>query len=324
MPGPLPDRLESLEDGDVGLAVGGVRPHPISRPPSLPQARPFKNHVFAVRIESPNGRPPAFRCERTILPDRRVISALMNGRNGPRQRRGFRRRSTTTSRRWIGLSPSSRSRARISADSMPRPGRPGGVVDRHHEDAPSTRRGRRWAPRSPPTTSSQRVKTTSMDLGSAARRAVRAAAASSSPTRRGPPSARAVPHRSPGRSTWTGPAATSIPAGSGAAVVSRTGRPAARPPGPCCAPGRARRRRRRGAASDQVGPGRGRARGPRGAAPGPGSAARPGRRGCGPRGPRGPGAGRRGAARRCSPPAAGRRSGWPRARRAGRPSQDRW
>src|SRR5580692_6070720 len=58
----------------------------MSRPPSLPQARPFKTLVFAVRIESPNGRPPAFRCERTILPDNRVISALMNGRNGPRQR----------------------------------------------------------------------------------------------------------------------------------------------------------------------------------------------------------------------------------------------
>ena len=59
----------------------------MSRPPLLPQARPFKTLVFTVRIESPNGRPPAFRCEHTILPDNRVISALMNGRNAPRQRR---------------------------------------------------------------------------------------------------------------------------------------------------------------------------------------------------------------------------------------------
>ena len=83
----LPDRLEALEDGDVGFTVGGIQPRPMSRPPLLPQARPFKTLVFAVRIESPDGRPPAFRCERTILPDNRVISALLNGRNIPRQRR---------------------------------------------------------------------------------------------------------------------------------------------------------------------------------------------------------------------------------------------
>ena len=69
MPGPLADRLEPLEDGDVVLGVRRGRPHLVSRPPSLPRARPFRTMVFAVRIESPNGAPPAFRCERTILPD---------------------------------------------------------------------------------------------------------------------------------------------------------------------------------------------------------------------------------------------------------------
>jgi hypothetical protein len=73
--------------------------------------------IFAVRTESPNGVPPAFRCERSILPDTDKNSALLNGRFVP-DFAGIQDRWTVTSMRSMVVSPRALARVRIWAESM--------------------------------------------------------------------------------------------------------------------------------------------------------------------------------------------------------------
>ena len=322
--GPLAHRLEPFEDGDVVLGVRRTRPRQVSRPPLLPQARPFRTYGLRGAYRIPE-RCTSGLSMRTHHSTRRRLQFGTSERSAAAATRGVAQaRSTTTSRRSIGglaqLPQPGQDLARFHAG----PGRPGRVVHRHHE-----RRARRRAaaagapPSSGPTSSSQRVKTASMIAGVGAepsrpeqpghRVARPAAGPSSAPAPRHPVlqvSARgaAGPPRSPRAAAppWSG----------------STGPPAARPPGPGCGPGRARRRRRRGAASGPGSSGRGPARARPGAGPGPGSAARPGTRGSGPRGPRSA----RSRSSRWGPTVLtprrrSSRRGWPRARRAGRPSQ---
>ena len=142
-----------------------------------------------MRIESPNGAPPAFRCERTILPDGGDNSALKNGRSRPLDQ--HLQALDRSVRRGRGT------RARMCADCILARVAQAGWSTATTRVWPSMRRGRAWPSRSPSTTSSQRAKTTSMVAGEAATPSRLRSRGMASPTRRGPSPRRAaslMPH----------------------------------------------------------------------------------------------------------------------------------
>ena len=263
----------------------------MSRPPSLPQARPFRTTVFAVRIESPNGAPPAFRCERSILPDRRAISALMNGRAArqerPQDRLDARPRCARSALIAQPRAPAPGSRPTPCGPGWPRPGgRPPPRGSRRRRAAAA-----RGPPSSAPASSSQRVKTSLH--GRRRRRRPEPARAPwhgltdpPRPARR--PAAGCRDSALTVAATW--PISTTV-----ATVDARraAGRPWSGWTGPRGSSA-TRARLRAGSSSEKTSS---RSRVGRsgvrrrtswwtpGAGPGPGSAARPGRRGSGPRGP---------------------------------------
>ena len=144
-----------------------------------------------MRIESPNWCAPAFRCERTILPDSGPNSALLNG---------LRIRPDVSFRgappplpdgRWRSL-PGPGRRARICPDSMRARVAQAGCSTATTRTRPSTCCGRRCEPSSGPTSSSQRVKTASITAGVGAEPSRPSTRGIESPTRRGPLSLRRV------------------------------------------------------------------------------------------------------------------------------------
>ena len=103
---------------------------PVPCQPLLPQARPFKTTVFAVRIECPNNGPRHSDANDSILPDGCHFSAPSRGRSRVASGRPL-HRPPRSARSMV--SPSWRNRARMPLGFHPRPGGPGRVVGPDHE-----------------------------------------------------------------------------------------------------------------------------------------------------------------------------------------------